>query len=386
MLVTFIEDNKIGVYMDGKKTLMESDYVKRYAGSKEEAKKVKKQYYAMAETQKEFQVSLHCVIPLHDGKRCLYAVTVNDGRQTVSSLFYKDLKTGKEELFHSNTDYEYKSLWETESGEIYASIQVIGRPMAYISKVTPTTDLGRERLTNESAYDENPTVSPKGDLRFNRFKMLWNDKLKKYYYDRSELIDRCTDKKKPYYSSVWIDGAGYYDKIKVLRDKEGAFYHIREESPPNQKKKKEVDDWDNVNGFLKFLGFPKTIATAIAKKKERDKDWEHYIRVKNGLFVENGKKLWLFNRLFDLKKIEKKNEKFDDLGIIPAEWTLVKVANGVSKVLAYGVADYDLVEENGETVLVYTNGKKVFKVKDNEFNVEREELFEAENCVRLSAR
>ena len=69
---------------------------------------------------------------------------------------------------------------------------------------------------------------------------------------------------------------------------------------------------------------------------------------------------------------------------MPADWALVKSSNGQKKVLAYGVADYDIAYEKGQTKIVCTNGKKVFALIDGEFGVEREELFETERCVKLA--
>ena len=107
--------------------------------------------------------------------------------------------------------------------------------------------------------------------------------------------------------------------------------------------------------------------------------------MRNGAFIANGKKLWINNALVEVKKVAKANKKYDDLGFVPAEWTLIKLApNSNEKVLAYGVADYDIAYENGETYIVYTNGTRVFKLCDGEFNVEREALFDTTCCVKLA--
>jgi hypothetical protein len=127
------------------------------------------------------------------------------------------------------------------------------------------------------------------------------------------------------------------------------------------------------------------IAKAIKNAKNYNKG-EELVIAKNGAELNGGKKMWIHNRIVNIKKMLRNNKNFEDLGIVPADWTLVKMVNGAEKVLAYGVADYDIIEENGKTAVVYTNGKKVFKLTDREFDVEREVLFEAERCVRLAAR
>ena len=49
--------------------------------------------------------------------------------------------------------------------------------------------------------------------------------------------------------------------------------------------------------------------------------------------------------------------------------------------MASGVADYVILEENGRTVIVYTNGKRIFKLVDGK----KEKLFDTGFCVKLGA-
>ena len=100
------------------------------------------------------------------------------------------------------------------------------------------------------------------------------------------------------------------------------------------------------------------------------------------------------NTLINAEKEMKRNRKYAELGFIPKSWTLVKLIrneNGTFEgcteyVLACGVADYDLVEENGEKNLIYTNGKCVFKLTDMGTKGKKEPLFETDYCVKVSAR
>ena len=385
MLVTFIEGNKIGVYQNGRTTYLESDYLKRYAGSREENKKVKKQYYAAAEKKKDVKSFLHCVIPLKDGKRCLYSASIDDGEKMTSILMYKDLQTGAEELFYTATGGEYKALYEVVKDEFLVASQGWNRPYSCIARLKKTEGVVTpECLFDEKSYTDDPILY-NGDLWFTEFKLSFDNDRNKLYFQNGRVLHQVESGKKKvkynYYAVNVVGQSGYDDRVKGLYDRNGALYYIRRDYEDSVKKKGK-----GVPTVLKILGFPKYIFLAIKKSKDRKKDWEEYIRSKNGLFVEKGKTLWLFNQAFDVKKVESKNKKYDDLGYVPAEWALVKLVNGTEKVLAYGVADYDIIDENGKPAVVYTNGKRVYKLTDREFDVERAELFEAEKCVRLAAR
>jgi hypothetical protein len=107
-------------------------------------------------------------------------------------------------------------------------------------------------------------------------------------------------------------------------------------------------------------------------------------RFSNGAVKKNGK-MWVNNELLNIKKIAKKNRRYSDLGSVPSDWKLIKYSNGEETVLAYGVADYDIVEENGKTIIVYTNGKKVYKLWEENDEVEKEKLFNTTRCMRVCA-
>ena len=54
--------------------------------------------------------------------------------------------------------------------------------------------------------------------------------------------------------------------------------------------------------------------------------------------------------------------------------------------LARGVADYCIVEENEETLLIYTNGKRVFALKEEtDGTISKKKLFETDCCVKVNA-
>ena len=139
---------------------------------------------------------------------------------------------------------------------------------------------------------------------------------------------------------------------------------------------------------MKLLVFPwtcaKVIIDFIRAKQYKAKDYSMEVRARNGFLEKDGKTMWINNTKVDIKKETKRNQKYQDLGFVPAEWSLIKIEKGNEKVLAYGVADYDIAYEKGKTVLVYTNGTGVFKLTEKEFGVEREKLFDTTRCVKLA--
>lgn len=372
MLITFVDQNKIGVYKNGKSELFESDYIKRLEKSRAENKKKTKQYYAETEGEKNVDVLLNCVVPTKDKDKYLYSVSVYEGSQKNCFLYYKTLdgKGSKEQVFISSKDYEVKSLCYGPNAELYATCQT----GAWETRMGTIAKLGELQWFDFNSYGENPTWNPQGEFTYN------------YYTHRASTIcktktERVWNKRKQEYetkrsSENVISWHGTVDNIKPLYDKDGNLYYIKRE------RKIEKED---ANFFIKALLFPIFIVKDIRRIRREKREREETAVVRNGAFIAGGKKLWINNALVEVKKVAKANKKYDDLGFVPAEWTLIKLApNSNEKVLAYGVADYDIAYENGETYIVYTNGTRVFKLCDGEFNVEREALFDTTCCVKLA--
>lgn len=372
MLITYVEGNKIGVYKNGKAELFECDYIKRLEKSRTENKKKKKQYYAETEGEKNVEVLLNCVIPTKDKNKYLYSVSVYEGDKKSCYLYYKHLdgKDNREELFTSFKDYEIKRLTDGPNDELYASCQT----HAWTLLIEKISKAGQLEDVDGINYGANPTWNTQGELTYNgndcgalvgytrKQEQVWNRR--KQQYDTKTYVQKLTT-----YGNTM-------STIKPLYDKEGNLYYIKRE------RKIEKED---ANFFIKALLFPVFIVRDIAKICRKKREEKETAVLRNGAFISGGKKLWINNELVDIKKVAKANRKYEDLGFVPADWTLVKVApNSNEKVLAYGVADYDITYEDGKTVLVYTNGKRVFRVIDGEFNVEREALFDTELCINLS--
>jgi hypothetical protein len=100
---------------------------------------------------------------------------------------------------------------------------------------------------------------------------------------------------------------------------------------------------------------------------------------KNG--KRDAKKIFINNNLINVDKELKKNKKREDYGFIPSSWKLVRLVRGGAEVeLASGVADYCLVEEDGKTQFVYTNGKHIFSFAEGE---KRKKLVDTDFCLKV---
>ena len=80
-----------------------------------------------------------------------------------------------------------------------------------------------------------------------------------------------------------------------------------------------------------------------------------------------------------MRKIYKKQE---DYGFIPSSWKIVRLGkNGASDTeIASGAADFCLVEEDGKTKFVYTNGKHIFSVEEGQ---KRQKLADTDFCLKV---
>ena len=180
-----------------------------------------------------------------------------------------------------------------------------------------------------------------------------------------------------------------------MKDGAGNLYCIRK---PGEERQGE-------NAFLQILMIPVRIVEAIVgfvsafvacfAKKPLVSGGSAQTVSSGGDVVKNGgdpKKMLVNNHLINVEKELKRNGKKEEYGFIPKTWTLVRLKqdeNGKYEgeyELARGVADYCIVEENGETLLVYTNGKRVFALKeDKDGTLSKKKLFETDCCVKVNA-
>ncbi len=380
MVITFVDKNKIGWYKDGKKELFESDYVKSFENSRKANKKAKKQYYEATESGKNVEVLLDYVIPCKDGERCMYAVSVSEGWAGASSIFYKDLvnPAKADELFVKYTIGQVKTMKEKD-GKLYTTLRSYSN--GFSCWVSVLSKEGKfEDIDSPFLCAENPSWDCTGRLILNAYDREYDKKIKKDFFTPSKIQAYYTDKKKPYFVYSYVAGMEnntLINRIKPLYDKDGNFYYIERNDEPKK---------PSLFARIFYIEIQELIVKLIREIKGwRNDRWksDSEIKANNGAMVD-GKTMWVNHCRVNIKKEARKNKKYKDLGFIPAHWALVKLSKGEKKVLAYGVADYDIAYEKGKTKIVCTNGKKVFALTDGEFGVEREVLFETERCVKLA--
>lgn len=396
MKIGFADGEKIGVYENGEKKIYESHYITRYkenalktAKSKEWKKQtdlmISDEYFFEAENETSFFSCVQCVSPTIEQNKLLYSFTVAD----TSGIYYKytDDKEKTEAHALSSSDVSFPSLFLSKTGKILGSVQTDS--VCSNIAIFKNGCSEYETLTGGDSLDENPFLDEEGNVLFNSYAVGrdQNNAFITYLPAQIYQINPETLEIK----EINIDENFSY--IKPMKDAAGNLYCIR----------KPGEDKQGENAFLQILMIPVRIVQAIvgfisafvmcfAKKPLVSGGSSRSIA--DGEAAKKGgdpKKMWVNNHLINVEKELKRNGKKEEYGFIPKSWTLVRIKKDEKGEftgeyeLARGVADYCIVEENGETLLVFTNGKRVFSLKEEKENVRIEKLFETDCCVKVNA-
>lgn len=396
MKIGFADGEKIGVYENGEKKIYESNYIARYKENALKAAKSKEwkkqtdlmmgdEYYFERENEAEFFSHVQCVSPTVEENKILYAFTVGD----TSGIYYKytDDKEKTEAHALSSSDVTFTSLSLSKSGKILGSVQTDS--VCSNIAIFKNGCSEYETLTGGDSLDENPFLDQEGNVLFNSYAVGRDQNNAFITYLPSELYQINPE-------TLEIKELLSHDKysfIKPMKDKRGNVYCIRKLS----------DESQGENAFLQILMIPVRIVQAIvgfisafvmcfAKKPLVSGGTARSIS-NGGDIAKSGdpKKMWVNNHLINVEKELKRNGKKEEYGFIPKSWALVRLTqdeNGKfvgEYELARGVADYCIVEENGETLLVFTNGKRVFALTEEQERVKMKKLFETDCCVKVNA-
>ena len=396
MKIGFADGEKIGVYENENKTVYESHYITKYkenalkaAKSKEWKKQtdlmIEGEYYFEAENETEFFSCVQCVSPTLDENKLLYSFTVGE----TSGIYYKytDDKEKTEAHALSSSDVAFSTLSLFKNGETLGSIQTDSVCSNIVIFKNGCSEY--ETLTGGDSFDENPFLDADGNVLFNSY-AVGRDQNNAFITYLPAQIYQINPKT---LEIIEIELDEKFSYIKPMKDREGNLYCIRK---PGEEKREE-------NVFLQVLMIPVRIVQAIvgfisafvmcfAKKPLVSGETPRSLSGGEATKRGDAKKMWVNNHLINVEKELKKNKKSEELGFIPKSWTLVRIEkNKEGKFigeyeLARGVADYCLVEENGETLLVYTNGKRVFALKEGENDaIYKKCLFETDFCVKVNA-
>ena len=397
MKIGFADGEKIGVFENGEKKIYESNYITRYkenalkaAKSKEWKKQtdlmIADDYYFEAENETSFFSCVQCVSPTIEENKLLYAFTVGN----TSGIYYKytDDKEKTEAHALSSSDVMFTSLSFSKSGKILGAVKtdsVCSNIAIFKSGCSEY-----ETLTGGDSLDENPFLDQDGNVLFNSYAVGRDQNNAFITYLPSQIYQINPETLE--IKEINIDENFSY--IKPMKDAAGNLYCIR----------KPGEDKQGENVFLQILMIPVRIVQAIVgfisafvmcfAKKPLVSGGSARSISSGGDVARNGgdpKKMWVNNHLINVEKELKRNGKKEEFGFIPKSWTLVRIKKDESGQfigeyeLARGVADYCIVEENGETLLVFTNGKRVFALKEEKENVRIEKLFETDCCVKVNA-
>ncbi|MBO5240566.1 MAG: hypothetical protein J6B56_04000 [Clostridia bacterium] len=397
MKIGFADGEKLGVYENGEKKLFESHYITRYkenclraAKSKEWKKQtdlmISGEYYFEEENETAVFSMVHCVSPTSEENKLAYSFTVGG----TSGIYYKYIDDKEKTEAHalSSSDVEFLSLYITEEGKMLGAVKTdsVCSNIAIFKK----DGSEYETLTGGDSLDENPSLDQNGNVLFNSYAVGRDQNNAFITYLPSEIyqINPETLEIKTLISDE------KYSYIKPMEDDAGNLYCIRK--PSEEKTEESV--------FLQILMIPVRIVQAIVgfisafvmcfAKKPLVSGGSARAIGNGGETAKNGgdpKKMWINNHLVNVEKELKRNQKSEEYGFIPKNWTLVRPikdesGNYVGEYeLARGVADYCIVKEDGKTVLVYTNGKRVFALTEENDAIIKKKLFETDCCIRVNA-
>lgn len=393
MKFTFIDNENLCVYDNGKVERYESTYITRYRETTlrdQKSKEWKKNSDAMLYddffgTDRRVDAELLSISPTLDEHQLVYTFSVNES----SGIYYKFTNDEKKTEAHilSSNDATFRDVVVNIGGDIAGVVQSnpLTSDIALFSK-----DGGDYKcVTGGDSLDEHPFFGRNGDVYFNSYGVGRDYDNEFVRYAPSEILK--LNVRSLQIDTLLSDGKNSY--IKPMLDHDGNLYCIR----------KPGDDKETDNVFLNILlipvrivealiGFVSMFVTIFTGKPlvgGKGKTPSGGGAAKNA----DGKKTFVNNHMLNVEKELKRNAKDGDGGFIPRSWKLVKIpknpddfndaylpASAVE--LASGVADYCLLEENGEPLFLYTNGKRIFSLTAKG---EKKKLCNAEFCVKLGA-
>lgn len=393
MKFVFIDRDRIGVFEDGKTALYDSTYIQSY---KENAKRLEKNrewkkksdvliedgYYGFGGEPIHSRVHSACFTT--EENKIAYTCSVNE----LSRICFKYLDDKEKTEAHvvSSNEVNFLSYSVNEDGKAVGSVQT-GEESADIALFTDNGDY--KLVTSGDSLDENPFVDERGRVLFNSYGIGRDEDNDFITYIPSEIFEY--DLRAMEIKTLLSDEK--YSFVKPMKGENGDLYCIRK---PGAERRKEnviltillipVRIVEAIIGFISvfvsiFAGKPlvsgKAIGGGEARRKEKDP-----------------KEVFVQNQLINVERECKRNKKTEDGGFIPKEWKLLRYRKSgddfeekyeLKEELASGVADFCLAKENGKTVVLYTNGQRVFALEEKEGKWVKKKLIHTDFCVNISA-
>ena len=229
MYFTFIDKDKICEYKDGKISVFESEYIKRYKEgvTREKRNRAWKKnsdvmmYEEFSFEEETLRIEMHSLSPTPEKNKLLYAFSIND----TSGIYYKFTDDEKKTEAHVLTSSEenFKDLSVYENGDIFGVVQknTIQSSLAIFSKFGGDY----KTLTGGDSKDENPFLY-QGALYFNSYGIGRDANNNFVSYAPSEILKM--DMRTMEIETVLSDKNFSYSKPIV--DKDGNLYCIQKPS------------------------------------------------------------------------------------------------------------------------------------------------------------
>ncbi|MBE7077521.1 MAG: hypothetical protein E7377_02315 [Clostridiales bacterium] len=394
MKFVFVDKENICTYHDGKTVKAESTYITNYRENSKREQKNREwkqksdmmlydDFYGMRNERVVAQIN--SVSPTLEENKCLYTFSVNE----TSGIYYKyfDGEKNTEAHFLSSNEYIFKDVTINSKGEITGTVQkdFLSSDIAVFSK----NGGDYKCVTGGDSKDENPFSDGNGNIWFNSYGIGRDVNNEFVKYGCSEILKLDTARME----IETILSSEKYSYVKPIVDKNGDLYCIRTLGEEKEKQ----------NVFLQVLlipvrivqaliGFVSMFVTIFAGKPLVEGKGK--TRSGNGAAKHaDGKQIFINNHLLNVEQEMKRNKKTADSGFIPHGWKLIKIKPAsedfsvnynaeTAEEIASGVADFALTEENGQKIVLYTNGKHIFSVVlDGE--KKRKKLVNTDFCVKL---
>ncbi len=397
MKFVFADGESLGVYTDGKAEKFDSAYITHYRESalKQDKNREWKKNTDMMMYEDYFggagegaiRASIHAVALTNEANKFLYAFSINE----TSGVYYKYTDDEKKTESHalSSNEVTFLSLTTTVDGDILGAVQTD----TYRAKIAVFSRDGGDykTLTDGDSFDENPSFDSEGNIVFNSYAIGRDGNNVFVQYMPSEIY-RLNVRSMEVEELLSDKDVSY---IKPIVDKNGALYCI----------KKAGSDKEKGNPLMEILLIPYRIIQAIVGFIST------FVMCFAGKPMVNGKgrtpggdsmaknapdrDIYIHNQIVNVEKEMKKNakSKSEDYGFIPRSWKLAYIPKASNeggryalnelKELASGVADFCIVEENGEEQLIYTNGKHVFALKKEGEEWKKRKLLDTEFCLKV---
>ena len=272
-------------------------------------------------------------------------------------------------------DVDFNGVYTAVGGQTLGSVQT-NNANSHVAIFSQEGDY--KILTDGDCFDENPSFDSNGNILYNSYGVGRDatNNFVKYFPSEIYKLNTAT------MDIQTILSNDKYSFVKPVEDRLGNLYFIKR--PENEK--------TDGNPLLDILLIPVRIIQGIVgfissfvmcfsgKPLVNGKSMQAMgdggiAKNKNGAPV----KTFINQNLVNVEKELKKNKHTQDYGFIPHSWKLVKLSDGQMQELANGVADFCVIEENGEVCLLYTNGKHIFSIK----NGQRTKILDTDFCLRI---